>query len=196
MPRPFGHLERSLNVNREKAFEILNKYNKNKNLIKHGLAVEGVMRHFASINNEDVEYWGAVGLLHDVDYEQYPNEHCIKCVEILQNENVPADMIRAIQSHGYGLCADVEPEKLMEKVLFTIDELTGLIIATALMKPNKTLAEVDLESVKKKWKKKDFAAGVNRELIQNGADKLNMDLDYIIEQTIVGLQKISESLGL
>jgi putative nucleotidyltransferase with HDIG domain len=183
-------------MDREKAFDILNKYNKNKNLIKHGLAVEGVMRHFAEIKGEDVEYWGIIGLLHDVDYEQFPNEHCIKCVEILQNEGVSDDMIKSIQSHGYGICVDVEPEKFMEKVLYTIDELTGLIIATALMKPNKTLAEVDLESIKKKWKKKDFAAGVSRDLIQKGADILGLDIDYIIEQTIIGLQEISVSLGL
>ena len=136
------------------------------------------------------------GLLHDVDYEKYPDEHCKKCVELLQNEGVTEDMIRAIQSHGYGICSDIKPEKTMEKVLFTIDELTGLVIATALMKPSKTLAEVDLASLKKKWKKKDFAAGVNREIIQKGVDMLEMDLDYVIEQTLIGMQAISAELGL
>ena len=183
-------------MNREKAFEILTKYNKNKNLVKHGVAVEGVMRHFALLQNEDVEYWGAVGLLHDVDYEMYPNEHCKKCVEILEHEGVSSDVIRAVQSHGYGICVDVKPEKTMEKILYTIDELTGLIVATALMKPNKTLAEVDLVSLKKKWKKKDFAAGVDRELVQKGAEMLEMDLDYVMEQTLIGMQKISDALGL
>ena len=145
-------------MEREKAYEILTKYTTSKNLVKHGLAVEGVMKHFAFLQDENVEYWGNVGLLHDIDYELYPNEHCKKCVEILQSESVPENMIKSIQSHGYGICADVKPEIFMEKVLFAVDELTGLIVATALMKPSKTLSEVDLESVKKKWKKKDFAA--------------------------------------
>lgn len=183
-------------MERKEALEVLEKYNKNRNLIKHGLAVEGVMRHFAELNNEDIEYWGIVGLLHDIDYELYPDEHCIKCVEILEEENIGPDMIKSIQSHGYGICTDIKPEKFMEKVLFTIDELTGLVIATALMKPNKSLSEVDLESLKKKWKKKDFAKGVNREVIQKGVDMLELDLDYVIEQTLIGMQKISDDLGL
>jgi len=183
-------------MNREEAYKILEKYNSNKNLIKHGIAVEGVMKHFAGINNEDVEYWGNVGLLHDVDYEKYPDEHCKKCVEILESENVKPDMIRSIQSHGYGLCADIKPEKTMEKVLFTIDELTGLIVAVALMRPNKTIAEVDLESVKKKWNKTGFASGANREVIQKGADMLGWELDYVIEQTLAGMKKIAKEIGL
>ena len=183
-------------MNRKDAYEMLQKYVTNKNLIKHGLAVEAAMRHFAEINNEDVEYWGNIGLLHDVDYEKYPEEHCKKCVEILQIENVSEDIIRSIQSHGYGICTDVKPEKFMEKVLFTIDELTGLIIAVALMKPNKTLAEVDLASVKKKWNKKGFAAGANRESIEKGAAMAELELDYVIEQTIISMQKISGELGL
>ena len=183
-------------MNKIEALEILKKYNKNKNLVKHGIAVEGVMRQFASINNEDIEYWGIIGLLHDIDYELYPNEHCKKCVDILLSEGISENVIKSIQSHGYGICSDVKPEKVMEKVLYTIDELTGLIIATALMKPNKTLAEVDLESVKKKWKKKDFAAGVNRELIQSGADMLDVELDYIIEQTLIGMKEVASELGL
>jgi len=183
-------------MKREEALQILEKYNKNRNLIKHGLAVESVMRHFAEINNEDVEYWGNIGLLHDIDYELYPDEHCIKCVEILEKENIDTAIIKSIQSHGYGICSDIKPEKFMEKVLFTIDELTGLVIATALMKPNKKLSEVDLESLKKKWKKKDFAKGVNREVIQKGAEILELDLDYVIEQTLISMQKISNELGL
>jgi len=183
-------------MNREEAYKILEKYNSNKNLIKHGLAVEGVMRHFAIINNEDEEYWGNVGLLHDVDYEKYPDEHCKKCVEILESENVTPDMIRAIQSHGYGLCVEVEPVHTMEKVLYTIDELTGLIVAVALMRPNKTLAEVDLESIKKKWNKTGFASGANRELIAKGADMLGWELDYVIENTLEGMKKIAGDIGL
>jgi len=183
-------------MKREEALEILRKYNENKNLIKHGIAVESAMRRFAEINNEDIEYWGFVGLLHDIDYGMYPEQHCKKCVDILQQEGFSEDIIRSIQSHGYGICVDVKPEKFMEKVLYTVDELTGLIIATALMKPNKTLEEVDLESVKKKWKKKDFAAGVDRELIQKGADMLGLELDYIIEQTLIGMKNKANELGL
>ena len=183
-------------MTREEAYAMLEKYTSNKNLIKHALAVEGVMRHFAKIHNEDIEYWGNVGLLHDIDYELYPDEHCLKCVEILESENVPEDIIKSIQSHGYGICTDVKPEKFMEKVLFAIDELTGLIVAVALMKPGKTLAEVDLDSIKRKWNKRGFAAGANREVIQQGADMLELELDYIIEETIVGMQEIADKLGL
>ena len=183
-------------MNREEAYGILGKYTTNKNLIKHGLAVESVMRHFAEINNEDIGYWGNVGLLHDIDYELYPNEHCLKCVEILKQENVSEDMIKSIQSHGYEICADVKPEKFMEKILFTIDELTGLIIAVALMKPNKKLEEVDLDSIKRKWNKKGFAAGANREIIEKGASMAELELDYVIEQTLIGMKKISTELGL
>lgn len=183
-------------MNREEGLELLKKYTKNKNLVKHGITVEAVMKHFAKLNGEDEEYWGLVGLLHDIDYEMYPDEHCTKCVEILKEANVEDDMIKSIQSHGYGICSDVKPEKQMEKVIYTIDELTGLIIATALMKPNKTLAEVDLASIKKKWKNKGFASGVNREIVANGAEMLGLDLDYIMQETLVAMQGISDELGL
>lgn len=168
-------------MNRDEAYAILVKHTSNKNLIKHGLAVEAVMKHFASLNNEDVTYWGNVGLLHDVDYEKYPDEHCKKCAEILKAENVEEDMIKSIQSHGYGICSDVKPEKTMEKILYTIDELTGLIIAVALMRPNKSLAEVDLEAIKKKWNKKGFASGADRGLIEKGAElaRFRVRLCYI-----------------
>lgn len=183
-------------VSREYAFELLNKYIKNKNLVKHGLAVEAVMRHFANIYGEDVEKWGVVGLIHDIDYEMYPDEHCMKCAEILRENGISDEYIYSVQSHGYNICSDVEPTHKMEKVLYTIDELTGLIIAIALMKPNKTLAEVDLESVKKKWKQTKFAAGVRRDLIENGAQLLGEDLDFVITETINGMQSISNELGL
>lgn len=139
---------------------------------------------------------GIIGLLHDVDYEKYPNEHCYKCVELLKEEGVDDDMIKSIQSHGYGLCCDVKPELYMEKVLYTIDELTGLVIASALMQPNKTLAEVTMKSLKKKWKSKGFAAGCNRELIAGGAEMLGLELEYVLEQTLIALQGIAPSLGL
>lgn len=183
-------------ISRESAYELLNKYTKNKNLVKHGLIVEAVMRHFAELNNEDVEKWGIVGLVHDIDYEMYPDEHCKKCVNIMRENGFSDEYIHAVQSHGYNLCSDVEPTHKMEKILYTIDELTGLIVAIALMKPNKSLFEVDLESVKKKWKQKGFAGGVNRDVISAGAEMLNLDLDYIIEETIKGMRKIASQIGL
>ena len=183
-------------MNREEGLELLKKYTKNNNLVKHGIIVEAVMKHFAKINGEDEEFWGLVGLLHDIDYEMYPEEHCKKCVEILQEIDAPEDMTRAIQSHGYGICVDVKPEKQMEKIIYTIDELTGLIVATALMKPNKTLEEVDLASVKKKWKNKGFASGVNREIVTQGADMLGLELDYIMEETLEAMKGIASEIGL
>ena len=182
---------------RKQAFELLTKYNKNESLIKHALAVEAVMLHFAAILHEpDREKWGIIGLVHDIDYEMYPEQHCIKAREILEENNWPEEYIRAVVSHGWGLCCDVEPVERMEKVLFTIDELTGLITAAALMRPNKSILDMELKSVRKKWKQKSFAAGVNREVIEKGAQMLGMELDYIIEETIKGMQKAAESIGL
>ncbi|HBM79369.1 MAG TPA: hydrolase, partial [Clostridiaceae bacterium] len=139
---------------REEAFKLLKRYTKSDSLIKHALTVESVMRHFASLYNEDPEKWGIIGLVHDLDYEMYPEQHCIKVKEILEGENWPEDYIRAIQSHGFGICCDVEPKETMEKVLFTIDELTGLITATAIMRPSKSVLDLTVKSVKKKWKQK------------------------------------------
>ncbi len=182
---------------REEAFELLKKYNKNESLIRHALTVEGVMKHFAEILGEDdVEKWTVIGLTHDLDYEMYPDEHCIKVVDILKEENWPEDYIRAIVSHGWELCADVKPEERMEKVLYTIDELTGLITAAALMRPSKSVMDLEVKSIKKKWKDKRFAAGVNREVIEKGTELLDMDLNYIIEETIIGMRKVAEEIGL
>lgn len=150
----------------EKAVEILKKYVKQENLQKHCFAVAATMKHFAKLNQEDEKYWQIVGMLHDIDYELYPEEHCVKCKEILEKEGFDENFIHSVQSHGYGIVQnEIKPELKMEKILFTIDELTGLITATALMQPNKTLEEVKVKSVKKKWKDKKFAAKVNRELI-------------------------------
>jgi predicted hydrolase (HD superfamily) len=181
---------------REEAFELLKKYNKSESLITHGLAVEAVMRHFAGLFNEDVEKWGIIGLVHDLDYEMYPEEHCKKTSEILNKENWPEDYIHAVISHGWKLCCDVEPVEKMEKVLYTIDELTGLVNATALMRPTKSVLDMEVKSVKKKWKQKGFAAGVNRDVIQEGAQMLGMELDKIIDETIKGMQKSAEEIGL
>ncbi|MFO7152064.1 MAG: HDIG domain-containing protein [Bacillota bacterium] len=181
---------------RDDAFELLKKYTKSENLIKHALAVESVMRHFAELLGEDAEKWGIIGLVHDLDYEMYPDQHCVKVREILEQEGWPEDYIKAIQSHGWKICVDVEPTERMEKVLYTIDELTGLIAATALMRPDKSIMSTTLKSVKKKWKQKSFAAGVNREVIEEGARMLGMDLDQVIEETIKGMQKVASEIGL
>lgn len=182
---------------REEAYILLKEFNKSDSLIKHALSVEAVMGHFAEFLGEaNIEKWKIVGLLHDIDYEMYPEEHCIKAGEILRERSWPEDYIHAIQSHGYGLCIDVEPVEKMEKVLYTIDELTGLITATALMRPSKSILDMELKSVKKKWKQKSFAAGVNRELIEEGAKKLELDLDYIMEETIKAMQGVAEDIDL
>ena len=182
---------------REQAYDLLSKYNKNNSLITHALSVEAVMLHFADILGEpEKEKWGIIGLVHDVDYELYPDQHCIKAREILIQHDWPEDYIHAVESHGWGLCCNVEPIHRMEKILFTIDELTGLIAATALLRPSKSILDLELKSVKKKWKQKSFAAGVNREVIEQGAKMLNMELDYIIGETIKGMQSEAESIGL
>ena len=181
---------------RDQAMELLLSYNKNDSLIKHALSVEAVMRHFAELNNEEVEKWGIIGLIHDIDYEMYPEEHCVKARELLEKAGFPEEYIHAVQSHGFGLCIDVEPKEKMELVLFTIDELTGLITATALMRPSKSILDLETKSVKKKWKQKSFAAGVNRDVIEGGAAKLGLDMDSVISETIKGMQKSAEEIGL
>lgn len=182
---------------REEAYELLKKYNKNESLIRHALAVEAVMIHFAELfNEEDKEKWRIIGLVHDLDYEMYPEEHCKKTREILIEENWPEDYIRAVESHGWKICSDVEPLETMEKVLYATDELTGLITATALMRPSKSILDLKVKSLKKKWKSKGFAAGVNREVIAEGAEMLGMDLNEVMEETIKGMQKVADEIGL
>ncbi|MGE5629930.1 MAG: HD domain-containing protein [Caulobacteraceae bacterium] len=181
---------------REEAYELLLQYNEKESLIKHALTVEAVMRHFAELFNEDKEKWGIIGLTHDLDYEKYPEQHCIKVREILTDKNWPEEYIHAIQSHGWGLCVEVEPVEKMEKVLYTIDELTGLITAAALLRPSKSILDMEVKSVKKKWKQKSFAAGANRDVIENGANMLGMDLDVVIAETIKGMQSVAEEIGL
>ncbi len=181
---------------REEAYELLKKYNKSESLIHHALAVEAVMLHFAELFGEkDKEKWGIIGLVHDLDYEMYPEEHCKMTEKILTEENWSEDYIRAIVSHGWKICTDVEPVEKMEKVLYTIDELTGLINATALIRPT-GIGDMKVKSVKKKWKDKAFAAGINREVIAEGAQMLGMDLDKVIQETIKGMQSVAEKIGL
>jgi len=181
---------------REDAYNLFKKYNKNESLIKHALAVEAVMRHFACLFEEDEEKWAAIGLVHDIDYEMYPDQHCIKAYEILKERGWPDDYIHAVQSHGWKICTDVEPKHKMEKTLYAIDELTGLIAATVYMRPDKSIKDLEVNSVKKKFKQKNFAAGVNRQVIEEGALLIEMDLDLLIGETIKGLQKVAKDIGL
>jgi len=183
-------------INRESALALFKKYNQDESLYRHALSVEAVMRHFAALFGEDEEKWGIVGLIHDLDYERYPDQHCLKVKEILTAEGWPEDYIHAVQSHGWGICCDVEPVERMEKVLYTIDELTGLITAAALVRPSKSLLDLEVKSVKKKWKDKAFAAGVNRQVIQKGAELLGMELDEIIKETIAGMREVAAEIGL
>lgn len=181
---------------REAAWQLLNEYVKSETLLRHSITVEAVMRHFASLYQEDPDLWGNIGLLHDIDFEMYPDQHCRKTREILTPRELPDEFIRAIESHGYGLVYDVEPLENVEKVLFTIDELTGLISATALLRPSKSLHDLTAKSVKKKWKQKSFAENVNREVIEDGANRLGKDLNEIIEETIKGMRAIAAEIGL
>jgi putative nucleotidyltransferase with HDIG domain len=181
---------------REDAYNLLTRYNSNDSLIKHALAVEAVMRYFARQWGEDEEKWGTIGLIHDLDYEQYPEQHCKKTEEILRENNWPEEYIRAVISHGYGICTDVQPEHQMEKVLYATDELTGLVATTALVRPSKSVLDTKVKSVKKKWKDKRFAAGVDRSIIEKGAEMLDMELSTIIEYTIMGMREVADEIGL
>jgi len=181
---------------REYSLQVFKEYNESENLYRHALAVEAVMRHFALLYGEDPDKWGVIGLIHDIDYEQYPDKHCAKAGEILKEKGYPDDYIHAVQSHGWGIVSDVEPTEKMEKVLYATDELTGLIAAVALMRPSKSVLDLKLSSVKKKWKQKSFASGANREVIAKGAQMLGIELDELIEQTIKGMQSAAQTLGL
>lgn len=181
---------------REKALALLKQWNESEALVKHGLQVEAIMRHYAQAAGEDPEYWGCVGLLHDVDYEKYPEEHCKKAVEILGDAGYDGAFIHAVVSHGFGLCSDAEPELYMEKVLYTIDELSGLINATAIMRPSKSVTDLEVKSVKKKFKDKKFAAGVDRQIILDGCQRLGAQLDDVIEQCILGMRANHQEIGL
>jgi len=181
---------------RAEAFDLLKEYNQDESLIKHAFAVEAVMRYFAHKFGEDEEKWSIIGLIHDLDYEKFPQQHCKKTEEILKERNWPQDYIRAILSHGWGICTDVEPESKMEKVLYAIDELTGLIVATALVRPSKSMMDMKAKSVKKKWKDKSFAAGVDRSIIQKGAEMLDVELDELFTDTIMGMREVAAQIGL
>lgn len=183
-------------LNREQALALLKTYNKEPFHIQHALTVEGVMRWYANDlgYGDDADFWATVGLLHDIDFENWPEEHCKKAPELLSAAGVGSDMIHAICSHGYGLCSDIEPEHEMEKVLFAADELTGLIGAAALMRPSRSVMDMEPSSIKKKFKDKKFAAGCSREVIQTGADRLGWELPLLFEKTLKAMQSCEESV--
>ncbi len=181
---------------REEAFALLREYNRNEGLIKHALAVEGVMRHYARKFGGDEDKWGAIGLIHDLDYEQFPEKHCHKTAEILKEHNWPDDYIHAVMSHGWGICTDVEPLDDMEKALYAIDELTGLIAANALVRPSGSVMDMKAKSVKKKFKDKAFAAKIDRGVIAKGAEMLGVELSELITETIEGMKTVADAIGL
>ena len=183
------------NVTREQALDLLQKYNKEPFHILHGLTLEGVMAWFAQENGENPEFWGLCGLLHDVDFEMYPEEHCVKAPELLAEIGASEEMVHAICSHAYGSCSDVEPIHLMEKIMFAVDELTGLIGAAARMRPSKSVMDMELSSLKKKFKDKKFAAGCSRDVIKEGADRLGWTLDETMEKTIQAMRSCEASVA-
>jgi predicted hydrolase (HD superfamily) len=176
--------------------ELFHQYNEGDSLRKHAYAVEGVMRYIAGKRGEDEEKWGIIGLIHDLDYEKFSDQHCTKTGEILREHGWPEEYIRAAVSHGWGICSDVMPQTDLEKTLYAIDELTGLVVTTALVRPSKSVLDVQVKSVKNKWKDKRFAAGVDRSIIEKGAEMLQVQLDELIDDTIKGMQEVAEAIGL
>lgn len=193
-----------MDISREKALALLQTYIKSPNLLQHCYAVEAILRHFANDAKRiagteetyDADYWGIVGLLHDLDWEKFPDEHCNRTAEILKQEGYSDAFIYSVRSHGWTICTNEEPRHFMEKVLFASDELSGLIIATALVRPSKSLEDLGVKSVMKKWKTPAFAAGANREIILKGVEMLNFDLQVLIEECIVALRPVAGNLGL
>ena len=184
-------------ISRDAALAALKKYNKEQFHIQHGLTVEGVMRWYAHQlgHGEDTDFWATVGLLHDIDFEQWPEQHCVKAPELLREAGCSEEFIHAVCSHGYGICCDVEPTEEMEKVLFAADELTGLIGAAALMRPSKSVQDMELKSIKKKFKDRKFAAGCSRDVIITGAERLGWELDELLEKTLEAMRSCEETVA-
>ena len=180
----------------EEALSLFKEFNQSESLLKHAYCVEGVMRYMARKAGEEEEKWGVVGLMHDLDYERFPEQHCSKAQEILEERGWPEEYIRAIVSHGWGICNDVEPQSKMEKTLYAVDELTGLIVAVALVRPSKSVADLEARSVMKKWKDKAFAAGVNRSVIEKGTAMLGVDLTELVTDVIMGMRQVVDRIGL
>jgi putative nucleotidyltransferase with HDIG domain len=181
---------------RADAFALLQEFNQTPNLIRHALAVEGVMRYVARKHGEDEETWGIIGLVHDLDYEKFPAQHCAKTAEILRERGWSEEAIRAAISHAWGIYSDAEPRSRLEKTLYAIDELTGLVAATALVRPSRSVLDMNAQSVKKKWKDKQFAAGVDRATIEKGAAMLGVELAELITDTIMGMREVADAIGL
>ncbi|HET6452374.1 MAG TPA: hydrolase [Spirochaetia bacterium] len=181
---------------REEALELFLRYNETESLKAHAFSVEAVMRHYARLYGEDEEKWGIVGLVHDIDYEKYPEEHCKRSPGILGEAGFPPEYIHAVVSHGWGICSEVEPTERMEKVLYAVDELTGLVKASALMRPSRSILDMEASSVKKKWKDLKFAAGVNRSVIEKGAAMMGVEVSDLIGQTILGMRPVAREIGL
>ena len=181
---------------REEAFALLHQYNRSESLLKHAYAVEGVMRYCARKRGADEDEWGVIGLVHDLDYEQFPEQHCSMTRKILEEKGWPESYIRAVVSHGWGICSDVEPESVLEKTLYAMDELTGLITANAMVRPSRSVMDMSVKSVKKKWKSPAFAAGVDRSIIQKGAEMLGVEISELIEDAINGMREVADEIGL
>jgi predicted hydrolase (HD superfamily) len=181
---------------RDTAFELFKKYNKSESLLRHALSVEGVMRYMAKKYGEDEEKWGIIGLIHDLDYEMYPDQHCIMTEKILKENNWPEEYIRPVLSHGWGLASDVIPVSLLEKTIYAVDELTGLVATSALVRPSKSVMDMESRSVRKKWNDKRFAAGVDRSVIEKGAEMLGVNLDELITDCIMGMRTVAKEIGL
>ena len=181
---------------RDTAFELFKIYNKSESLMKHALSVESVMRYMAKKYEEDEEKWGIIGLIHDLDYEMYPDQHCKMTEKILKEKDWPEEYIRAVLSHGWGLVTDVKPVSLMERTIYAVDELTGLVTTSALVRPSKSVLDMELRSVKKKWNDKKFAAGVDRKVIEKGAEMLGVSLDELITDCILGMRTVAKEIGL
>jgi putative nucleotidyltransferase with HDIG domain len=180
----------------DEALSLLKEFNKSESLLKHAYSVEGVMRYMARKTGEDEDKWGIIGLMHDLDYERFPEQHCKKSREILEERGWPEEYIRAVVSHGWGICSNVEPQTEMEKTLYAVDELTGLITAVAIIRPSKSVADLEAKSVMKKWKDKSFAAGVDRSLIEKGTAMLGVELRDLVSDVIMGMREVAERIGL
>lgn len=181
---------------RGEALALLKAHNSSESLIRHALAVEGVMRYMAGAQGEDADKWGTIGLVHDLDYERFPEQHCLKTREILAGHGWPADYIRAVLSHGWGACTDVEPQTTLEKTLYAVDELAGLVAACALVRPSRSVLDLEVSSVRKKWRQKGFAAGADRGVIEKGAQMLGVELDALIAAVIAGMRTVADAIGL
>jgi len=180
----------------EEALSLFKEFNRSESLLKHAYSVEGVMRYIARKLGEDEEKWGIIGLVHDLDYERFPEEHCTRSRQILEEREWPEEYIRAVVSHGWGICSDAEPQSTLEKTLYAIDELTGLVTAAALVRPSRSVSDMEAKSVMKKWKDKSFAAGVNRSIIEKGSEMLAMELRDLVTDTIMGMREVAGRIGL